>query len=155
MGRQQKSKMGGAAKRVPARVKLAKGPSASPLAAMTKVAVPMKMNTKDGRRVARHIQFRAKISELKKQREPAKSESFGLLSLSDALDAAEAAPGSTKKKAFVAPKQVRGNKSKKSVGAKEINQMRAVMGHSVFQSNPLATIKLHLTNTIGKSNPKH
>jgi hypothetical protein len=110
---------------------------------------PTKLKTKEGRRIARHIQFKAKISDIglqKMKRDDSTTQSsFTLTSLASSLNST-IDEADLKKSAPSKP--ARRNKAKKVAGNKELAQFKAVMGHSAFQANPFETLKQHLSNTI-------
>jgi len=156
MGKFNKAKHGGAAKVKRGSKALASSQPSLTLAeratkgaSSAKAFVPVKLNTKNGRRVAKHKMFQAKVNDnLKKRAEEKRGETvFNVLSLTGSLLEAQA-EATTPKKAAAPMKPARRNKAKKAIGNREVAQMQAVMMHGAFQANPLGTIKQHLQNTI-------
>ena len=121
----------------------AESPGKKPL--MVAVA---KLRTKDERRVAKHQRFQRIVAAEVKKKE---AEKRGELAFeTDMLASALAAKGeaSQRKKSGKKPAAaVRKNKAKKNLSGKEVGQMMAVLAVPAFQSNPLAAIREHLTNT--------
>ena len=73
-------------------------------------------------------------------------QSFDVLALRAALGSSMKGSGPSKESQQ--PKPVRKNKAKKNTAAREVAQLNAVLSHSVFQANPIETIKEHLQNTV-------
>lgn len=71
--------------------------------------------------------------------------------ISDALDTL---PEHAERPATVRETVVKSNKMKHKTAVKEAEHLKLVLQHPAYQSNPLAAIKTHLENTIGKQHPQ-
>jgi hypothetical protein len=108
------------------------------------------------KRLMKKQMFQDKLSKLEGQTSQGSkgtSGAFSILSLSTALNEESNNASSSEKKSGSQVhdnRPVKRNKAKRAVFAKEMAQMSQVLAHKSFQANPLATIREHLNNTVGK-----
>jgi len=146
MGKDKRGKVkhGGAAKVT--RKLASKAPENEAVVAPPKRVAANKKNI----RMVKRLNFKKKVDTAIMEKSIAKENksSMSVLALEGALKDTSGQAKISKKDPPKPAASVRKNKAKKNLQHKEVQQFQAVLAHGSFQSNPFATIKEHLTNTV-------
>lgn len=92
------------------------------------------------------VELGLKTTSTEEQRQQA------VLQLGAISDALDTLPETAEPPAAMRETVVKSNKMKHKTAVKEAEHLKLVLQHPAYQSNPLAAIKTHLENTIGKQN---